>query len=198
MCDLESARHGEPGEPPHAPRGHRHPPPPSPRPQGLAGLGAVIGIGVFLATWVAGLTGLGALAQAKADPVFQLVTTLAGIAGGLLSTMQRVWSPSVRATHYRAAREAYGKLRKRAKLAAGADSVAALEGSVKSLEAKLDDLYDTCPDVPVDRDGFARGGGCLLAATLGLGSFFYPCSACLAPSDPKKPADRRPGREDLV
>ena len=47
----------------------------------------VIGIGVFLATWVAGLTGLGALAQAKADPVFQLVTTLAGIAGGLLSSV---------------------------------------------------------------------------------------------------------------
>ena len=62
--------------------------------EGLAGIGALLGVGVFFATWVTGLTGLGNVLQAKDNPVFNLVITVAGLVGGALSTVQRVWGPA--------------------------------------------------------------------------------------------------------
>ena len=145
------------------------------------------------------MTGLSTILQTKENPTFQLIITIAGLVGGALSTVQRVWSPAVRATHYRTARDNYAKVRKRAKAALSSESVAALDSAVKSVEAKLDDLYDSAPDVPVDRDGYAaRNGRFLYGALLGFGAFFYPCAVCCAPGDPRKPTDRRRGGEDGV
>ena len=62
--------------------------------EGLAGIGALLGVGVFFATWVTGLTGLGNFLQAKDNPTFNLIITVAGLVGGALSTVQRVWGPS--------------------------------------------------------------------------------------------------------
>ena len=71
---------------------------------------------------------------------------------------------TVRATHYRSARDSYAKLKKRAKASLDereTASLAALESASKSIEAKLDDLYDTAPDVPVSREGCPSGRGAL-------------------------------------
>ena len=48
-------------------------------------------------------------------------------------------------------------------------------------------------------DGFLVEHGRLsYSILLGLGSAFYPCAACCSPAGPKKPADGRGGRDDLV
>jgi hypothetical protein len=195
---------------------------------GMEGWAALLSALAFLATWVAGLGGASQLATLRGnDARVDVAITVAGLTGGVVTAWARLWAPAVRATYYKNARDAYARVRKRAKAtaqaaagaaaraggASGSDDATAtaahlageaagLEAAARSLEARLDDLYDACPDIPIDRDGFEQERGRAgLDLFLSFGALFAPCAACcgqdsFASSKPPKPADARPRREE--
>ena len=66
---------------------------------GLAGFGALVGLVVFVATWIAGLSGSLSLGTDSKSKALQVVVAAAGLVGGMFSTAQRVWSPAVRSQY---------------------------------------------------------------------------------------------------
>ena len=115
---------------------------------GLAGFGVLIGLVVFVSTWLAGLSGSLSLGTESRSRTLQIVIAAAGIVGGLFSTAQRVWSPAVRSQYYKNARDDYARLRKKCKAALGGNndgggeaSLAALESAVRSISAKAGEFF---------------------------------------------------------
>ena len=118
---------------------------------GLAGFGVLIGLVVFVSTWLAGLSGSLSLSTETRSRALQVVIASAGIVGGLFSTAQRVWSPAVRSQYYKNARDDYARLRKKCKAALGGNndgggeaSLAALESAVRSISAKAGEEMRFC------------------------------------------------------
>jgi len=131
-------------------------------------------------------------------------------------------SPKQTNRYYRNSRDAYARVRKKAKATMQAAAVgggsgsgsetsstpallvaaAGLEATARALESRLDDLYDTSPNIPIDRDGFPgeTRGAAGFYAFLSFGSLFAPCAACCGAdaggARPAKPADARPRREE--
>jgi len=65
---------------------------------GMEGWGALLSLIAFLDTWVAGLGGASQLSALREDPRVNLSITVAGLTGGIVTALQRLWAPSVRAT----------------------------------------------------------------------------------------------------
>ena len=78
----------------------------------------MIGVIVFVSSWVAGLSGSLSLfgGSEERERVLKIVIAAAGVVSALFSTAQRAFSPAVRAEYYKTARDSYARLRKKTKV----------------------------------------------------------------------------------